>query len=86
MAMNDDLAFLVHASTIEADVAMDLYMQRPIETDRDGMLSHRIAHQPMTLIGILRQALQGLVDAANANLLQIQFIQPICTHALPPQV
>ena len=40
MAMDDDLGFLVHAAAIEADMAVDLDRERPVEPAGDGMLAH----------------------------------------------
>ena len=81
MAMDDDLGFLVHAAAIEADMALDLDGERPVEAAGDGMLAHRIVDQPMPLIGVLGQPVQTRIDAAHALSFEIEL-----DHAWPPQV
>src|SRR5690349_3420143 len=89
MAVYENFGLLVHAAAIEAGVAADLNRDRRIESAGDGVLAHRVADEPVALIGVLRQGMQAGIDAAHAVLFEIDLdhdfsVHPSCRSFVAP--
>ena len=80
MAMDDDVGVLVHAATIEAHMALDFHRQWRIKAAGDGVLTHRVADDPLSVLCVLREFLASPVAARHYFFLQVDLPNAWPTH------